>query len=446
MAKLPEKPSHTLDELNISRLGLISAQRQVSSDFKSWETTYLLDDQPVKVVCKSSEVVPHGVDTEVYLGILKSFVSAGSPGDGKVIVTPRELLMASGMPGNSRAYQVLRQSLSRLFAATYTVDRAWRDHRDQRWMTVHFRHLNTLAYTKNAEHHLDSASLIEITLPAEVVKSINDGYLNPLNDQVLKELKQPSATALYRTLEAMRRDPVTLEVREHQLEINVVAWGAMLHFSDTDPKLIRRSLESPHKELLNTGYLKNAEYRGRGQKQVICYAFPQEEPEVLTPESQNLLQALMARGLTAGSARGFLKTHPAQLADALEVFDRLKASGYPMRSPGGLLASIIEQPERYPNHALDEKPVSEKSTSRAKAVQATLDLPEFSLEEKIRAIRMLLKSDLNLVEMDVLTDLMKAGKLDPQNLQDQLAQAVMNKNRTGFVGQLKEDLLRLTGK
>lgn len=438
MARRIEKPSHTLDELNISRLGLISAQRQVSSDFKSWETTYLLDGQPVKVVCKSSEVVPHGVDTEVYLGILKSFVAAESPQDGKVIVTPRELLKASGMPANSRAYQVLRQSLSRLFAATYTVDRAWRDHRDQRWMTVHFRHLNTLAYTKNAEHHLDSASLIEITLPTEVVKSIKDGYLNPLNDQVLKELKQPSATALYRTLEAMRRDPLTLDVKEHQLEINVVAWGAMLHFSDTDPKLIRRSLDSPHKELLAAGYLKHAEYRGRGQKQVICYEFPQEEAPALSAEALKTMEGLTARGLTAATALEVLRTHHDQLQAAMETFDRLKASGYPMRSPGGLLMNIIREPDRY------VKVVSQR-TQKTQVVQATLDLPEFSLEEKIRALRMLLKSDLNLVEMDVMTDLLKAGRLDPQTIQDELAQAVVMRRRNDFVADLKVKLLHLTG-
>ncbi|GEM46403.1 replication initiator protein A [Deinococcus cellulosilyticus] len=442
------KDKHSPDELNISRLGLISAQRQVADDFKNWDMDFELDGQPMKVTCESPTTVPHGVDTEIYLSLIKRFIDEGAPDDGRFTVTPRELLMASGIEPNSRAYQMLKVSLNRLYKASYTIERAWRDHLGKRWVTVHFRHLDALTYTKNEDHHLDSASVIQVGLPKQIVHSIHSGYLNPLNSRILDQLSQPTSKALYRQLEAKRRDPETLEIIHYRLDFSLVEWGVLCHLSDLTPTKIRRSLQSAHDELKSVGYLKDIAFQGRGQQQRIIYEFPQGQQDAL--EATTLLSELVARGMTQGFARTAIQQYPGRIQQAIERFDQLKQMGYQMSRPGALLMNIIKNPENY---ASDDLPMptkpsrGRKTTEKASKARAETRQPEAeptlppSPEQQLKTLTLLLKNDLSVPEKDLLNRAIENQLLNLEDLLQRLMTAMYENKKPDFVNDLRITLM-----
>lgn len=445
------KDKHSPDELNISRLGLISAQRQVADDFRNWDMDFELDGQPMKVTCESPTTVPHGVDTEIYLSLIKRFIDEGAPDDGRFTVTPRELLLASGIEPNSRAYQMLKVSLNRLYKASYTIERAWRDHLGKRWVTVHFRHLDALTYTKNENHHLDNASVIQVGLPKQIVNSIHSGYLNPLNSRILDQLSQPTSKALYRQLEARRRNPETLEIIHHRLDFSLVEWGVLCHLSDLTPTRIRRSLQSAHEELKEVGYLKDVNFQGRGQQQRIVYEFPQGQQDAL--EATTFLSELVRRGMTQGFARTAIQQYPGRIQHAIERFDQLREMGYQMNRPGALLMNIIKNPENYqseemsvpvrsdPIHKTTEKPA--RSARQASVPEQTPSPPVEppSPEQQLRTLTLLLKNDLSVPEKDLLNRALENQLLKVEDLLQKLMTAMYENKKAEFVNDLRITLM-----
>lgn len=374
----PDRSSNTLDEMNVARLSLISLQRQVSESYTSWKSTYELDGTPVLVDCASTVQVPHGIDTEVYLGILKIYQLSGCPADGRITVTPHELLATAGIEQNSRAYKMLKRSLDRLNRAIYEIEKGWRDHEGMRWHSVRFQHIRNLEYTKNEDHHLDNASIIHITLHEATVRSIVAGYLNPVNYLLLQQLRQPTSVALCRTLEALRRDSTTTQVIRERLEFNLLYWAQTLRLDETRPDNIRRTLKKPHEELIENNYLQSVEFQGRGAKQTIVYTFsPYEDDQGL----QELVVMLSNRGVAVGSAKALVSEYPDRVLPAITRFDQLRKTDYPMKSPGGLLADMVKRPEKYEvplpegTKVPKERKIPLKNLEPVPAEEAPLDPP-----------------------------------------------------------------------
>ncbi|GEM49785.1 replication initiator protein A [Deinococcus cellulosilyticus] len=442
-AKTPaENPSHNLDEMNVARLSLISMQRQVSDDYTSWEMHQDVDGVPIRIHCGSSVQVPHGIDTEVYLAILKLYQLMGCPSDGEVSATPHELMRTAGIHPTARNYTMVRNSLIRLNRAIYQIDQGWRDFRGMRWHSVTFQHLAKLEYTKNEEHHLDTASIIKITLPQDTVKSIQAGYLNPISYQLLGQIRQPSTVALCRTLEALRRDPSTTQVVQDRIEFPLLQWARTLRLEESRPDNIRRSLKNAHEELMQAKYIRTVDYVGKGMKQVIVYdLYPQMEDQALEEQ----VQLLADRGVALGSARTLIAEFPDRIQDAIKRFDQLKAGGYPMKTPGGLLVSIIKNPANYEpadptvKKALPaQTPSGKQKPSKKKADE--LPAPSVSEEERIRDVLFLLKSHLSVAEQDVLTHLLQTGKISLDSFHGELMGHLVKHELPKYAADLKASL------
>lgn len=431
------QPSRSLDEMNVARLSLISLQRQVAEDYTQWEAELDTEGMPVHVSCKSTEQVPHGIDTEIYLAILKLYQLSGSPSDGQVTVTPHELTRAANMSRSSRSYQTIKLSLTRLNRAIYQIDQGWRDFQGMRWHSVTFQHIAGLEYTKNQEHHIDGASVIHITFPQHTVKSIQAGYLNPLNYRLIQQFKQPTSVALCRTLEALRRDPSTTQVVKDRLEFHLLHWAKTLRLEDGRPDNIRRSLANPHQELLDAQYLRSVEYVGRGSKQVVVYElFPQHEDEHI----KTTIDLLTHRGVTAGSARALVAEFPDRIQDAVARFDQLKNSGYSMKVPGGLLVDIIRHPENYDKPETSPKPTKPKKNDSNKKPAVLPLFDEETLEQRISTAMFLLQGHFSTREQDQLRRLLQSGQLKVDGLHTELLNKKMKGQLEEHVQALKQAL------
>lgn len=409
-----EKPTirHHYSEINVSRLGLISVQKQIAPDFLGWVQTYELDETvEVRCIAHQDYGVPHGVDSDVFNAILHLYVIKGASEDGRVSCSIYELLRTAGINVNSRSYAQVKESVQRLLLSQYTISRAWRDHLRNRWITATFRHIENALYTENEKHVFDSASIMEIHLPKLVVDSIRAGYNLPLEDALLKDMAQPTTRSLYRLLEAQRRDPEDPSRMEHTITRNLSEWAetCKLQFSDK-PDRVRRSLEKAHEEMLKVGYLSNVEYHGRGKNQTITYHF-NNKPTLVAPS--DLVDLLTRHGITPGVARKLAAQYPDQVRPAVKQFETMLASNYPVNNKAGLLYKMVENLHDY-LPVQPQKELAPPQKPLPPVAEAAEDDISGSLQDKISGTMLLVQMAFKLSpkQNDMLRNSMLEGILD----------------------------------
>nr|WP_230294179.1 hypothetical protein [Deinococcus sp. 6GRE01] len=72
------------DELNLNRLMFIVATNRVPTSAVGWEKTVTIDHQgPIHIRCTAGRdnVVPHGIDNDVIVGLVNLYVQQGMPTD-----------------------------------------------------------------------------------------------------------------------------------------------------------------------------------------------------------------------------------------------------------------------------------------------------------------------------------------------------------------------------
>lgn len=445
-----EKPAirHHYSEINVSRLGLISVQRQIAKDFVSWIQTYDFDETvEVRCIAHQDYGVPHGVDSDIFNAILHLYVTKGAPDDGRITCSIYELLRTAGINVNSRSYAQVKESVERLMLSQYTISRAWRDHERKRWITATFRHIENVIYTENENHVFDSASFMEIHLPNLVVESIKAGYDLPLEDALLKDMAQPTSRGLYRLLEAQRRDPVDPTRMEQSITRNVMDWAntCKLQFSDK-PDRVRRSLEKAHEEMLKAGFLTKVEYEGRGQKQTITYHFS-SQPLVVAPSE--LVDLLTKHGIKLGIARKLAARYPDQVRPAVKQFESMMANNYQANNPPGLLYKMVENLEDYLTvQPQKETALPEKASTPRRVQEEPVEDIQGSLQDQVNATMMFVQALVRLTPSQL--DTLKSGLLQGRLNVDEFSKSVSTLAFKRSIGQLNElvqkNLLELTSR
>lgn len=261
----------------------------------------------MKLACYANEKVggvPHGLDNEVPLALIATYLNAGSPDDGTFTTTPYQLLKLIGLDTSGYYYQALKESLMRLTTATYVLSEAWRA--DGRWQSVTFRFIDKLEYTSSRDKRLDRSSVLRITLAKEIVRSLKNHYVKSIDIEFVASLRRPLSRALYRLLDAQRFSP------EHpapltRFEVSLMEWAAAYKIVHKPPDKIRRTLEPAHQELIARRYLRSVVYRGRGQNQIVVYVFGEELGQPVDPVA---LELLIAEGLSFTSAYSLLPGPP----------------------------------------------------------------------------------------------------------------------------------------
>ncbi|MFC4454167.1 replication initiator protein A [Deinococcus sonorensis] len=444
------------DEANVARLGLISIQERIPDGHNSWSVEFTVEGRPARLSCDALPKhggVPHGLDNDVSLALITLFMEDGSPQDGTFSTSAYQILTVIGLDTSGHYYRALKESLDRLTTATYTASEAWRKP-DGRWTTVKFRYIDRLEYTSDDDRlSLTGGSILRITLAREIVHSIRAQHIKPLDLTFLTSLQRPLTRALYRLLDAQRRQPESLTVLS--IDTNIIEWAKACKIVDLKPAKIKRTLDGAHEELLQRGYLRQVSYTGRGTKQVISYQFAHEVTSIPDPE---LVGQLTAFGVTPGMARSLAQQYPEErLLERIERFRGMVARGYSPRSRAAMLVDVIRDEEgKYADPegfvTADQRQRSEQQRLQSeRLLQQRLDeederrseqyaalTPQARAEQALKTVSLMLGRRLTVSMLAALRDLVLRGELDGADLVKRTTRAAMDLKLEDLSAELTE--------
>ena len=306
--------------------------------------------QPQGVVPFAYQVVPHGLDNDLLLGAINSFIEQGMPENDTVVVSLRHLCLLSAITPGGRQRSAVLASLNRLQGSSFRFTETWfRAGRgkmitEQFSLLASFRVLEDLDLAEVASARPpQSEAMLELVLGKPLARSIREGYTRPLDLSVYKELSQPMVRTLYRLLSETRLSLPATEPAHYLVPVR--AWATHLGMHDFEISKVRRALEPAHQELIARGFLKETVYLGRGESQQLRYTYGRSVAPNADPKQVALLTG---RGLALGPAITLPGQYPeAEVLRAVTLFDALMAAGYKARSQGGLLTDILRSPEKY---------------------------------------------------------------------------------------------------
>lgn len=356
---MPERPvaltgstesSH--DELNLNRLMFIVASNRVPTTAVGWEKTVTIDHQgPIHIRCTAGRdnVVPHGIDNDVIVGLVNLYVQQGMPDDGRITVTVNQLLRACGLSKNGRVYREVRSSLTRLADTKYDFTKSWYDVERRAWLDEEgFRLIlehRFLTPPKEKSTQFQPETVIQLTLAHLLTRSIRAGHLRPLDLEFYASLSQPLVRTLYRLLREQSFTRGGQPVLTFTADLR--AWATHLGLHDMRMDLVRRALRPAHDELIEKRFLTAVAYVGRGEAQQVTYQFT-ESLQPLPPT--DLVGRLTQRGMPMSAATKLAGVHAREVIEhACRVFDANVSRGYPVQNPGGFLTSILRNPSAYPD-------------------------------------------------------------------------------------------------
>lgn len=340
------------DEPNLNRLMFVVAANRVPEDAVGWKKNVIIDDfGPVQVQCTAGRgnVVPHGIDNDVVVGLVNAYVLQGMPEDGTILLTVAELIRLSGLSKNGRIYHELRQSVLRLADTKYDFTKSWYDAEQQDWLDeegfrliLHYRILTPKTVGQPGTQ-FKAESALSITLAPLLARSIRSGHLRPLDLEFYSQLSQPMIRTLYRLLREQSFRPNQPPVQS--FSIGMRAWAVHLGMQDTRIDLVRRALKPAHEELRAKGFLRDVAYLGRGEQQTVIYHFAEN---LQPPPDPAMVTCLASRGVSPPAATKLASeyTRP-QIEQACETFDALLRANYRPTRRGGLMTDILRTPGKY---------------------------------------------------------------------------------------------------
>ncbi|EYB69183.1 hypothetical protein DEIPH_ctg011orf0171 [Deinococcus phoenicis] len=462
---MSEKGIKRFDELNIARLSLISVQERIPPDYRDWSVELEDGDRRYKVTCQAMPEygVPHGIDTDISAALVNLYIDQGAPADGSVTCTPYQLLQMAGLDTSGRYYAALDESLRRLLTTNYFIAEGWRDHPRKRWTNVNFRYIDRLEFSSGEAERLDASSILKITLPQEIARSVRSGYIKPLDLSFMQTLRRPPTRALYRLLDSQRRDPENPERVAMTYQVGLMEWAEACKIVTDRPSMAQRTLDAAHEELIEKGFLKSVEYLGRGKKKLLHYTFG----EAFIPPDPLLVQNLAAIGITHTRALQLVREHSeAVVEDTLLRYQGIVSGGYKPRSRPAFFVDLLKNPEKYqlpegvllplegPQKGQQVRKQGERAErgleapSRASQEEETSDtdaalhaLPrDAQVEEVMRTLTFLLRNDLKVPELDTLRLALDEGLEDPLDVKAWVLRGISGGQKAAMIRDLRARL------
>ncbi|CAM3865916.1 hypothetical protein DESA109040_22635 [Deinococcus saxicola] len=370
------------DERNLARLSPVLSAQRIDAEMTSWHKSVQVDALgTIEIICRAREgkVVPHGIDGDVMFALTALYVMQGSPAIAFIELSAAELSRLVGLPEGGRTLVRVKESLERLYQVSFEVREAWKipgkkGYRNRLFGIV--SSLEDLNETGDDEDGEKSTALeirkgqytpktrLRIALSPELVESIRAGHIRSIDLNLYAELQHPLARQVYRTLEELRSSVAEGDV----YEVSLSAWaghlgmrelirdthgvpqtlhlerGRVMHTRVHTPDKIRRALEPAHADLIANGYLRTAQYVGRGAAQTVRYTFGVPT----TPVDLELIGVLTSRGVAREVAESRVRAHGREAVMlAAAAFDARLAGGYVPRNRGGLLIDMLGQPGKY---------------------------------------------------------------------------------------------------
>lgn len=368
---LPKRARH--DELNIARLNLVLAQNRTK--LTRWRKEVTLDALgtiTAECVADADNVVPHGIDNDILVGLISAAVIQNVEPGGEVRLTVAELLKLSCLSTGAKNYAAVQQSLTRLKRSTMTIRESWFDQGKNRWRSVSFNLIAKHWEDDNTEKQedigrLQADTLLVVRLDPELTRSVRYGYIRPLDSYILERLRQPMCRSVYRALSLLRTN-ITGEIQTvpSVVTIPLLAWAEHLGITlETDGRpradIALRALAPAHTALVKANYLRDVTCEGRGRHKVITYRFATDEVQAADPESAQLLSRVLSKQKALELSAQYGAPH---VRKVMEQFDELMATDYrtKVKSEGGLLVDMLRNPDKYTTVNLSPTPSAPKRT------------------------------------------------------------------------------------
>ncbi|MFC5849331.1 replication initiator protein A [Deinococcus petrolearius] len=433
----------------VAQIGIVSIQSRIEEDSplnRRWTSYSEVGDSIYTVEGYAADFGrPRGVDTDILMALETLFMCQGCPGNNTVTTTAYEIVQLVYRNTSGVLYKRLHESLLRLWRVGFMV--SW-GHNDPEGNLVRFanRSLSLIEAVQfwSQGKRRDSPDLAEIEAHGKLVirfseqlaGSIRAGYYQHLNRKLLTELEQPVARALYRILQAHRPPDGVLTCK-------VSHWGTRCGIIATDPRKIRRTLESAHDELRASGYLAGVEYTGRGANQEITYHY-----RAAGSADPHLVELLRSVGVAKPSAMQYAAEYPDRVETTVQYVKDRKGT----RNKAGLAVDILLNPEKYDlpealttpvARAEDAKKATQQSQQAAEqaadaefqarqAVLLALD-PATQWENCCSTIRLLTKGVLAESGLTRLEALCRTGEVSAAELSRRLSASVSKAERSAFM-------------
>ena len=444
------------DERNIARLGIISIQSRVDDTMTKWTAEFSIDGRPYRVECAAPYGRPHGIDTDIILALQTLFFRAGCPSHNWLHTTAYEVRNVAGLPDNGSSYRRLKESLKRLWGTGFVVGEGWFDAQRNRqvWSTDTLRYIERIRYHEvDAEPEqlpgLDPSATLSIHLGEQLASSIRARHMQVLDGELLIQLEQPPARALYRLLEAHRMN--AKGDREMRLIVSLEDWRQACGIQSERPELIRRALTPAHDELKAINYLTDVHVIGRGRQQEIEYVFA----EVDAPDPA-LVELLIGVGLSRASASDLAAEYGDRVETAV-AFVRHRQTSARVKNPAGLVVDVLKNEEKYVlpesimQRSTESDPAQEarerirveeqNAVAEAEAYRQAIHAlpPDRQFEELAPGLRLIFKS-LGRDLLKVLEQRCRSGEISAAQLSEQAAKAREEIRMRDFIDEMKQQL------
>lgn len=386
------------EERNLNRLSLVLAASRIPETMTSWERSWSSSDHlgvTIRVRCLASanDVVPHGIDNDILFGLTNAYIGADCPEDNTIRLTAYQLLVHSALPIGGHSYAAINSSLTRLRNSTYTIQDSWYDRTEETYQSLStslVQNWKVIQRRKQGktldDESINAEAMLQVTLDPDLTRSIRLGYIRPVDLNILRSLSQPLTRTLYRRLED-EKNPIDRPTQS-MFQTALLPWAERLGINGR-PDTIRRALSAPHEQLIQSGFLVEINYIGRGKDQHVQYIFGQGQQPPAQPEA---VAALTSRRITQGAALKYASEFGLEAVQrAVKRFDELLASGYQAKSASGLLVDILREPEKYqvvdaptksagrtkmPALVVAEEPEANRSIQTANFILKKILLPE----------------------------------------------------------------------
>lgn len=455
MRSRKSKNPNLYDELNFARFGVVSMHSRVDQSITAWKAEFVINDRHFRVESITPQGRPHGIDTDMLIALETIFVANSCPADNWIHTTAYEVRELMALANNGENYRRIRDSIRRLYFTSVIVGRRTSIVGSKTsWDNVGVRFLEGLRYRDQHDEGelsaLDSDATLSIRLGEQLADSLRMGVTQVLDGQLLLQLEQPPARALYRTLQAHRRIDGQDAFLLKEMTVSLEEWRKAVGLTTSRIDLTRRALKAAHDELLAVGYLQEVHFAGRGQNATVHYRFAE-----LDAPDPALVVMLRQVGVSVARASALAAKYPERVEAALKFLSAQQQSRA-VRNPGGLVADLLEHPEKYelaPEFEASEKVRANRTQTQRQhllleteqaevAAQAELEaLSDKSLEEQWEAKKATIKLLLGRAGQgevwERLEELALNGTLPAVELSRQLIQAKAD-------GQLEETLARLS--
>ncbi|GAA5534840.1 replication initiator protein A [Deinococcus aluminii] len=361
------------DEKNVASLIFVPSQERLPEDMLRLErTVFRPSGQPAQIVCVGVPGIglARGSDNDLLVALINTYIEAGCPADGVITTTAYALLKLAGLDTTGQYYQALAQGLERMLNTTYNVTDGWFDVREKRYTTVSFRIIDNLSRTHGEPEHgrirLDRRSTLRIRLNDEITKSINAGYIKPLNLTVYQHLPSVGSRALYRLLDVYLDEAAQRGDRgPYQVIVPMMTLAENCGLLGRRTDHVRKSLESMHAPLLGIGYLKEVAFIGRGSKTTVHYTYG----EASSPINPAHVALLTRYGVHRGVAEKYVRNLGDDVLVVVEKFEERRRTGEKINNEGGYLSRLLKEAASIVEEARVETLRAQEAQRTKKAAQ-----------------------------------------------------------------------------